>query len=265
MDELIKYTGNAPAIYTSKELAVIEAQTNSPKILSMSMADISRHCLDYISRAYIDAGYQLPAGESIMMLADSVADDLFTYFKTLSIKEAGLAIKNGIRGEYGEYVGISVKTLHNFFKSYKDSFDKQEVERKKAMNDEPEKKLSEQEANEIMKQSCINAFKAYKETQQLSDFGGAKFNYLKKLGVINMTKERYNEIFEQAKQQVLHESSETLHKQGNMTTAGVIATAVIKQIDTHEITKNVARLIALREYFDFLIENEFELTEMMNQ
>lgn len=264
MNEIVKHTGSIPARYTGAELAVIEAQINSPKILSMSISAIAVECNGFLVKAFVDAGFTIQGGNHAMtILAESVADDLFTYFKTLSIKEAGLAIKNGIRGEYGEFMGINVKTCHQFFKAYQESFNRTEALRKQAMKDEPEQQPTESEVNEIMKTACLSAFDKYKSTGELVDFGGSKFTFLKKIGLINLTPERYNEIFEQAKKQVKAESSQTLFKDGSTTTAGVIANAVIKQIDTHEITKNAARLIALREYFDFLIENELKLIEMI--
>jgi len=269
MDEIVKYTGQVPAKYSGAEMAVIEAQQNSPKILSMSVKEIARQCNGFLLKAYSDAGFavkgetQETINRSMLVLADSVADDLFTYFKTLSIKEVGLAIKNGIRGEYGEYMGINVKTCHQFFKAYQESFNRIEVIRKQAMQDEPEEKLTEVEISEIMNEACRTSFTKYRESGELVDFGGSKFTHLKKIGLINLTAERYAEIFERAKTQVKAESAQTLFKDGSTTTAGVIANAVIKQIDTHEITKNAARLIALREYFDFLIENEFDLNDLI--
>lgn len=265
MDDIVKYTPNTPARYTGAEMAVIDAQRNSPKILSMQIDDISVELSKVITKAYIDAGFQLPGKETMLILSGSVADDLFTYFKTLTLKEAALAIQNGIRGEYGDFMGINVKTCHQFFKAYQDSFNRIEAIRKQSLQNEPEDKLTEAEIFEIMNEACRTSFTKYKETKELIDFGGAKFTHLKKLGLINLTPERYTEIFERAKHQVLKESSQKLFQDGSTTTAGVIANAVIKQIDTHEVTKNAARLIALREYFDFLIESEFDLSDLINE
>ena len=173
MDEIVKHTGQTPSRYTGQEMAVIEAQTNSPKILSMSKNAISVECNGFLVKAFVDAGFTIQGGnQAMLILSDSVADDLFTYFKTLSIKEAGLAIQNGIRGEYGEFMGINVKTCHQFFKAYKDSFDRTEAIRKQTMKDEPEVKLTDQEIKTIMDNSCLNAFLEYKLTGKLTDFGG---------------------------------------------------------------------------------------------
>lgn len=264
MDEILKYTGQVPAKYSGAEMAVIEAQTNSPKILSMSINDISRNCTGYLTKAYVDAGFQIPDNATILIMSNSVADDLFTYFKTLSIKEAGLAIQNGIRGEYGEFMGINVKTCHQFFKAYQESFNRNEAIRKSKMTDEPEEKPTEQEINAIMDKACIDAFIKYKTTWQLVDFGGVKFTHLKNKGLINLTPERYAEIMKQAKEQVTAESTATIFKSGQESQAAEIAKMVLKDIDKHETVKNAARLIALREYFDYLIEFEMELTDLIN-
>ena len=45
--------------------------------------------------------------------------------------------------------------------------------------------------------------------------------------------------------------------------AGIIAGKILKNLDKHETVRNAARLIALREYFDYLIEFEIELGEQL--
>jgi len=129
------------------------------------------------------------------------------------------------------------------------------------MKDEPENRPTPEQINQIMKNSCINAFSEYRLSGNLVDFGGAKFTYLKSIGLINLTAERYAEILDKAKKQVLAESADTIFKSGTDSISGVIAQAIIKSPDKHEVTKNAARLITLREYFDSLIEFDMELTD----
>lgn len=132
------------------------------------------------------------------------------------------------------------------------------------MKDEPEDRPTPEQIRKIMVESCLKAFHDYKTNWNLVDFGGSKFTFLKSIGLINLTPERYAEIMEQAKQQVLAESTATVFKSGEDSTAGVIAKAIIQAPDKHEVTKNAARLIALKEYFDYLIEFEMELTDLIN-
>jgi hypothetical protein len=65
----------------------------------MSLDDIAIQCNGFLVKAFVDAGFTIQGGNaSMLILANSVADDLFTYFKTLSIKEAILSvIWDGIR------------------------------------------------------------------------------------------------------------------------------------------------------------------------
>jgi len=166
MDEIVKYTGQVPAKYTGAEMAVIEAQQNSPKILSMSIKSITDECNKFLVKAYNDAGYGIKDSKDMYIMAESVADDLYTYFKTLSIKEVGLAIKNGIRGEYGEYMGINVKTIHQFCKAYKESFDRNEAIRKSSMKEEIEIKPTPEQVKQYMDERCRAAFAEYKEKER---------------------------------------------------------------------------------------------------
>jgi len=131
------------------------------------------------------------------------------------------------------------------------------------MKDEPEQKPTEAQVKKFMDDRCRAAFYEYKETGRLIDNGGVKFTHLKQSGIITLTPERYAEIFEKAKQLVITEATATIYKSGSDSTAGAISREVLKRTDSHEVTKNAARLIALREYFDFLIENEFNLTDFL--
>ena len=265
MDELVKYTGQVPAKYSAPEMAVIQALENSPKILSMSTDAIAIECSGFLVKAFVDAGFEIKGGNaSMLILANSVADDLFTYFKTLSIKEAGLAIKNGIRGEYGEFMGINVKTIHQFCKAYKESFDRSEVIRKQAMKEIIEEKPTPEQIKKYMDERCILAFNEYRESGKLIDNGGAKFTHLKQSGIITLTSERYSEIMAKAVEEVKTQAIATIQITNTESSLSAISKAVLEQGDKHEITKNAARLIALKEYFDYLIEFEFELSDEIN-
>lgn len=265
MDDLIKYNSTTPAIYTPAESAILESIKNSRKILEMTKKEIALECNSFILKAHVDAGFTINGGnQAMLILSDSIADDLFTYFRTLTINEVGIAIKNGIRGEYGSYMGINVKTVHQFCKAYKESFDRNEVLRKNTMQTDDEPTLDEAEKKRIMDEACIKAFDEYKKTGKLTDFGGAKFKHLKEHKVITLTQERYKEIMDRAILQVKAEAAESIYKSGQDSTASVIAKAIMANAGSHEVTKNAARLIALKEYFDFLIENEFEVKDMIN-
>lgn len=271
MSNIEKYNQpQTPAVYTAQETAIMQAQ-NSPTILSLQKNEIKAQINGYILKAFTDAGVNINGQTSsdkertILILSDSVSDDMMHYFKTLTIQEIGLAIQNGIRGEYGDFYGINVKTIHQFCKAFRDSFERNETMRKVKQQTEPdEQKLSQAEIDKIMIPACIDAFKKYKETNELIDFGGAKFTYLKSIGLISLTPERQTEIMEQAKKEQAEESNKAIFKNGADSMAGIIAGNILKNLDKHETVKNAARLIALREYFDYLIEFEIELGEQLN-
>jgi len=272
MSNIEKYNQpQTPAVYTAQETAIMQAQ-NSPTILSLQKNEIKAQINGYLMKAFTDAGISINGQTSsdkertILILSDSVADDLIQYFKTLTIQEIGLAVQNGIRGEYGEFYGINVKTIHQFCKAFRDSFERNETMRKMKQETEPdEQRLSQAEIDKIMVPACLKAFENYKATGELIDFGGAKFVYLKSLGLISLTPERQTEIMEQAKKEQAEESNRAIFKSGADSMAGIIAGKILKNLDKHETVKNAARLIALREYFDYLIEFEIDLSEQMNK
>ena len=118
-----------------------------------------------------------------------------------------------------------------------------------SQQDEPEPvKMTEKEEYEFMVKSCLDAFEKYKEGVEFYDFGSVKFLFLEKNGIISLTKERKNEIYKLAEVEYFEKSKGSPVKK-------------ITQFLVQDSIKEVARKIALNEYFSGLIEFEIELKD----
>lgn len=264
---VIKTAGNLTQI----ERIVIDAVTASPIIAKVSSYDLDRALYSIILKAFISSGIGLK-GETdeeqksrIKIMAKEVAADLRKRHATLTIREFELAVENGIRKEYGDFHGLNVATFHMFAREFKKSAEREEALRKLRLlkeEQENEVKPSDEEINRIMNEACLNAFYRYKKTKCLVDFGGAKYQHLEKNGLINHSIDLKKEIFRKARELALLDASTTIMKPGE-NTAKTIAHEVIKNPDKHEIVKNIAREMALKRFFDDLIETGTELKDMM--
>lgn len=79
---------------------------------TQTLADVISWCSQY-------AGYNIHLNANdLVFMAKTTYEELLQVYPDVTIEEVDTAIKNGIRGEYGAYVGISVKNLIGFVKSY---------------------------------------------------------------------------------------------------------------------------------------------------
>lgn len=85
------------------------------------------------------------------MLTQGLVLEAINYFPNITIPEVRLALNSGIRGEYGQYFGLSVASFHNFIKSFlaeekrqiaiKKQFDYEESLKEKPITEEDKQKL----------------------------------------------------------------------------------------------------------------------------
>lgn len=266
--EIVKYEENR---FTQLEKSVIEA-FKAPLIKNISTYDLIRHIVNVINKAHVDYGITVK-GETfeeqknhIKVMAKEVMNDLKKRYPTLTVKEFEIAVENGIRKEYGEFFGINVSTINQFIKAYKKSEEREEAIRKlKLLRQEQEKEVipTAEEIQRFMNESCLKAFQKYKENGSLIDLGGAKFKHLEALGIINHSLERKKEILAHAKQKCISEARQTILNSSRESNIRSIAFEVVKHPDNNEIVKNTAREMALKIFFDELIEMETELSELI--
>lgn len=255
--------------FTQFEKSVIEAIAY-PIIRNVSTYDLIRVVVNVIDKAHVHAGITVKGDAKdqdtyIKVMAKEVMNDLKKRFSSLTVKEFELAVENGIRKEYGDFHGLNVATFHMFAREFKKSAEREEALRKlRLLKEEQEKEVkpSDEEVNRIMNEACLNAFDRYKKTKKLVDFGGAKYKHLEKNGLINHSIDIRKEIFRKAREQALLDASTTIMNPKE-TTAKTIAHEVLKNPDKHEIVKNIAREMALKRFFDDLIETDTELKDMM--
>lgn len=120
---------------------------------------------------------------------------------------------------------------------------------KQNTGDEQEKQLSEEEKYYLMKNACLDAFKNYKKTKRIIDFGSVKYLFLERMGIIKYTAAYKKEILGIAVKQLEKELSKD----------GEIKINIETILPDDIITRS--RELALKIFFDNLIEMEIDLKE----
>lgn len=139
-----------------------------------------------------------------------LSNDITTDYPKLKDEEIELAIREGVRGRYGEYFGINTVTVCKWLDSYMRSEKRQEFLKNQMIHIAPAKQLTakcditEKEKEEIMRTGIQQAYIAYcrKDSSAiislLKYLNKQRYEWLKKKGKI--TKEKtLEEYFEKCK------------------------------------------------------------------
>ncbi len=234
---------------------------NHPLIKTFEDKDLQNSLLVLIGKTHLSCGqkFNQDLTELANATVDELASDLKKYNANLSFQEITLAFKNGYKGDYGEYFGLNNKTYFQWINAY--AYGEKRLRVKKLLSDAKEKankptiKLSEQEANEIIKQAILKSFEDFKKGAVVLDIGNVKYNYLEKLELINFSKERKNEILEKTKDRLKSDAIE--HKQKTESISQCLSKIM------NETIVSEAKKECLRIYFKELVETEFEISDLL--
>lgn len=179
--------------------------------------ELFRGILQTVNRSYLELG-QMPAGtttaerdKSLAAITNLIIIDIKEYFPRLTLEEFNLAVRRGLRFEYGKYYGFNVLTVHKFIESYLACEDREVALSKQQRylqeaRDREHDPLTIEQKWEIMKEGIMKQFETYKSTKVLRDFGNASYDFLAKAGFINLTIEEKQKIYKEAQEKLKAEA-----------------------------------------------------------
>lgn len=108
----------------------------STRILDMQKQAATERISEMLTQVYYAAGQKLD-GKDLSLLTQAVHLEVKNYFNFLRIEELRIALNEGVRGQYGEYFGINIKTIHGWIRSYQVSENrKQKLKELKTQTDD---------------------------------------------------------------------------------------------------------------------------------
>ena len=86
---------------------------------------MTERLIDQVARLlpqiYILVGFQMPAPEDLTVITAKLCSELQESFPTLTYGEVSLCFELGAKGEYGEFMGLNMRTFTRWLKAYKTS------------------------------------------------------------------------------------------------------------------------------------------------
>lgn len=227
---------------------------------------------EMINAAHIDSGSNLQTPD-LEILMRRVIDDVFCDFGFMSLQEVSKAIRMLVRGQLGEFHGLSVKEIYRGITVYLHKKPAAMSEYKKYMVLEESKGPSEEEKLKA-KNDCIknfieshNLFVA-SDTYKFFDYGNIIYDYLDSLGLITFTSEIKKQFIGEARHllrvQYSNERAENYQQSIDFahTTKKIIAGDDSK---TEAIIVCDAKRLALKQFQFDCRDLEVNLEELINE
>ncbi len=90
-------------------------------IKNMKRSDMVIRCIDLLSKTYIELGQHNVEEETLEVLAESLADDLFKFYKNFYFDDARNAFSLGVRSQHnGDFIHLNVPTYMRWLRQHKE-------------------------------------------------------------------------------------------------------------------------------------------------
>lgn len=246
---------------TTQEASIVLASRGA-KIKDIKKKEIANVITDLVGASFVVLNQQKMLPEDRLILEQQVVGDITRDFQNLSLEDIKEAFHLGVRGQFKskpeDVVFISVATIYSWLRSYKEGMRREAMKKQIEFLNKKEKEtkeLTDQEKEEKAKEFlkyCIQAFEEYKTSKSIYDPVNAIYYALEGAGVIRFTKERKDKIYAQAIEHLKITEDKSFR---------VLLERGAKEAKTR--AKVLAAQMALKIFFDELIEMEMELKDLI--
>ncbi len=256
----------------------------SPMVRESDELEIDKAVLPSLIKANKDLGFTIEESK-LSHLFDGIATEIKRNVPNIRLLEIPIAINKGILGDYGEFYGLSVVTVVKFLKAHYES-EKRANLAKQVKPPEVEREIpSIEEQKALAKVHLIEGFAKYKETKIIPFSAVYLYRFLNehfklvsysnevKFGmyhqaVLDTIKDKENESIKDPNTRISNRKVIDLLRKVLSENPGKVegAKAVLKEVSENEIRfslKNQSERIALKTFFDNLIEMEQEITDLL--
>ncbi len=146
---------------TEQRLCVALAE---PRIAAQTSELLIDQVARLLPQVYILVGFQMPAPEDLTVIAAKLCSELQESFPTLTFGEVSLCFELGAKGEYGDFMGLNMRTFARWLKAYKTS----DFRYRLVVDRERKRQAALPPVSEAYNRSCEdrmlqNAFRHYRE------------------------------------------------------------------------------------------------------
>lgn len=245
------------------DIVLIEKALRSSRIMDEKPNIVYNFLNALVIKVFIIAGQAIDDDELLDFTVSELQKDVTTRYKGLTLQEIEIALTNGVKGDYGEYYGLNIKSFNKFLNEYTFSEERGKAIESRMTRVPPAKQLSTkgsitvEENKRIAYNNALDLFEEYKETKECPDHGNVTYNYLDRLGVI--------QINDKEKWQIFNEAKACREKERKIQGKTMNISNVIEQQQEGGIVIAYAKKIALKRYFRGLMENGIELKTILDK
>lgn len=182
------------ARYPKREVEIFNA-LSTELISKKNELDLYEIFKKAVTKAYMIAMYTPPEPAAFSLIVDETMKKYKNSFGFIREGEIDLIFTRGLSKEYGDFKGLSFITFVDWAKAYaKDS-----VRIKLTTPAHETKTPSDDEIYQLSKINALNALKEFHLTSSCDRYGSVVYDFLSKIGLIDLDKEQKNEYWREAK------------------------------------------------------------------
>jgi len=247
-------------VISKEEKQIIFASLNYPKIRTLEIirgekkqnnSQAYDDLIDIISLAIFVMGItEKSMTEKEQELFIPVAIEEIKCFDNLTIEDIRIAFNKGSRRKYGDTFQMSIVNINIWLTAYIEETKPTAMQRLPYIKPQIEapKEISEEEKLKRHKDWLENIYKKFEEHKKTNrydyyDFNNVLFNYLKKIGIINLTAEQQEKIWDMAVKEL---KSEYHPKHGRNFGQRIDLKTIYDNLKLDEVDKKTNELIVIR-------------------
>lgn len=269
---------NDSNILSKENKEVLLATLNNEPICDLNILEYDQNhnnLIGIFGRLIIESGITpetMPKPDQkvfISMCVEEVKND----FSYLTIEDIRLAIKKGIRLEYGKFYGLSIATINHWLKEYVNTTKKTAMKSLSLLSPEEEKISLNDEQKKVMYKrwldSWIDLFEKYHEGENIvvSDVGNVFYKYCIKNKIGSLSDSEKIILENKAKRLIIANGKEQARSSFQVKEVNAMIEAINKNKYGSNIELKIvseAKRLAIFSFFDKLIQEKIELKDLIN-
>lgn len=259
---LLPANPNHSEIVKARQSALFSAFSPEDKIVSLD---------NILKTAYLDAGQNIPGttakerSDHVKAVASRLIVILQERFPLITGSEIRLACRAGAVGTYGEFYGISPKTIVEWIQGYISR--RGEIILQSAPPALPEpKQPTQEEWNQMMGHKLRLCYNQVQQGQEPVDWGNVLFKFLRERNMIVLEQSDIDEYIAQAKALVIAENNPVdARSLADRVDRRSIISAITSAQSPNQVVLIRARNLALREYLMFIDDIDTEVDKIINK
>lgn len=225
------------------------------RLTEMSEKDAKMHLAKVVTRSLNDLSHKMTE-DDYKTFCNAAYQEVRLIFPQCTAAEFQMLCFNGIRGEYGDTIGISIVNLHKWIKGFLNSEQRQKAKKEMAALQQVEEQVDEEKVRADYIATIRKQFDHYKKTGTLNlTFPGVLYDELESQGLIQLTVEAKKVLFAQAKEKIIEKK-----KAARLKVSSVQRMEIVKCIERLEfdcenqadksLIKIEAKTMAIKRYYD---------------